>query len=90
MPFKKGHPKIEGSGRAKGQKNRQTVEVAKVVQAFTDYINEYREEILDDVREKMPGALVSFLAKVAPKEVNLSGTASPFTVVELPKPKDEQ
>lgn len=90
MPFKKGDPRPEKAGRKKGSPNRKTVEIAQVVRAFTDYINEHSEGILDDLREKNPSALATFLAKVAPKDINLSGTAAPFTVVELPKPKNDE
>lgn len=90
MARAKGCEKTPGSGRKQGTKNRQTVAVEKVVQAFTDYINEHSEKILDDLMESNPGALATFLAKVAPKKLEHTGDVAPYVVVKLPEQEKDR
>ena len=73
MPFKKGksgNPR----GKLKGTLSKTNVEIKEVIQKMVNWIDdpERFSKIMLDVAESKPEVLINFLAKVAPKDINLN------------------
>jgi hypothetical protein len=60
-------------GRQKGTPNKMTIEVKTVVNKILQYINEddKLQAILDDIKINKPEVYVNFVAKLAPKDLNV-------------------
>ena len=71
MAFKKGHDLSKG--RPKGVSNKVNAEIREVIQKCVNWINEPERfnKIMSDVAENNPSILINFLAKVAPKDLNI-------------------
>jgi hypothetical protein len=61
------------AGRPKGSKNKMTVEIKAVVDKILNYINddEQLQVILDDIKNNKPEVYLNFVAKLAPKDLNV-------------------
>ena len=60
MPFKPGHKKIPGSGRKKGQLNRQTIEQKGRAEAILQLLeNEYLEDDIKNISASQRATLFS-------------------------------
>lgn len=81
---------IKGPGRPKGAINQETRDIKAVTKAIIDWVGQEDRlnEILQDLKTNNPSALLTFLGKVVPKDVNLSnadGSLTPIVILKLPK-----
>lgn len=83
MSFEKGHKKHPGAGRPKGSENKITREVKSVIQFMVNHIGDpdAMRERLDRIDAHHPEVLVHFMAKVAPKELNVKGDVERFVLM---------
>ena len=66
MPFKPGHKKIPGSGRKKGQLNRQTIEQKGRAEAILQLLeNEYLEDDIKNISASQRATLFSDMLEYA-------------------------
>ena len=66
MPFKPGHKKVPGSGRKKGQLNRQTVEQKGRAEAILQLLeNEYLEDDIKNISASQRATLFSDMLEYA-------------------------
>jgi len=72
MPFTKDKP-TAGPGRPKGLQNKTNQDIKQLISKTVKWIanKERFEQIMADVAEKKPDVLINFLAKVAPKDLNI-------------------
>ena len=68
MPFKKG----EG-GRPKGCQNEQTKDIKSIIQRMLNHLGKDQkiEDMLDTLEVEDPKIIIAFLAKVAPKSLEV-------------------
>ena len=72
MRFEKGNKLSKG--KPKGTLDKKTVEIKEVINKMVQWINDpvRFEEMMINVMESQPHVLVNFLAKIAPKDINLN------------------
>ena len=75
MKFEKGNKLSKG--KPKGTLDKNTVEIKTVINKMVQWINDpvRFEEMMINVMESQPHVLVNFLAKIAPKDINLNTDA---------------
>jgi hypothetical protein len=90
MPFEKGHPKYEGSGRKAGVPNKVTSAVKEAIeQAFSELGG---VTYLKRVAEEDMKAFCTLLGRVLPKDVQIGGVdGAPIRILIVTgvPPKDE-
>jgi hypothetical protein len=91
MPFQKGHKKYDGTGMKKGQVTRKKAEFKEFIEDMLQFERDNREEMLDKIKREKPEIVYSFLAKVCPKDLNVTTREGepPVVLVELPKKRSD-
>lgn len=82
MGAPKGRPKPAGAGRKKGTPNKVTGDIRKIIADSLDLAGGV--EYLVEQSKANPGAYMSLVGKVVPKEISASVMASVTIVSEFP------
>ena len=62
----------EGRGRPKGAENQKTRDIKEVVNYLVEAMNDgFLDEMLIKLSEEKPEALLAFIGKIAPKDLNI-------------------
>ena len=78
-PGQSGNP----NGRPKGSPNRINREIKDVVNRILENLDDPRiDKIMIDIMEEKPEAVLSFLGKVAPKDISINKSKEPNRLIE--------